>query len=140
MAIHKEQYDEAQRFIDTARDLLDTELTAMAGESYQRAYGAMVVVQMLSELEEVIQYKLVPERRSTLKAMWWQRLQTGQRLAEDWQRIIQVHSLVLSPQEDIHTWLKYASLCRKSGSFVRNTEYVKTFELQLFFRLFLTKL
>lgn len=101
-----------------ARDLLDTELTAMAGESYQRAYGAMVQVQMLSELEEVMHYKLVPERRQTLKEMWWQRLQSGQRLAEDWQRIIQIHSLVLQPHEDIHTWLKYASLCRKSGSVV----------------------
>lgn len=116
LSIHKEQYDEAQHFINTARDLLDTELTAMAGESYQRAYGAMVVVQMLAELEEVIQYRLVPERRPTLKQMWWQRLQSGQQIAEDWQRIIQVHSLVLSPKEDLHTWLKYASLCRKSGS------------------------
>lgn len=34
--------------------MLDTELAAMATESYQRAYGAMVQVQMLSELEEVI--------------------------------------------------------------------------------------
>ncbi|XP_025831250.1 serine/threonine-protein kinase Tor [Agrilus planipennis] len=116
LAIHKENYEEAQKYIDTTRDLLDTELTAMAGESYQRAYGAMVVVQMLAEMEEVIQYKLVPERRLTLRTMWWQRLQSGQRLAEDWQKIIQVHSLVLSPYEDIHTWLKYASLCRKSGS------------------------
>lgn len=39
----------------------------MAGESYQRAYGAMVCVQMLAELEEVIQYKLVPERRPTIR-------------------------------------------------------------------------
>lgn len=116
LAIHKEHYDQAQLFIETARDLLDTELTAMAGESYQRAYGAMVCVQMLAELEEVVQYKLVPERRPTIRAMWWQRLQAGQRIVEDWQRIIQVHTLVLSPQEDMHTWLKYASLCRKSGS------------------------
>ncbi|XP_017768823.1 PREDICTED: target of rapamycin [Nicrophorus vespilloides] len=116
LSIHKEHYDEAQRYIDMARDLIDTELTAMAGESYERAYNAMVVVQMLAELEEVIQYRLIPERRPTLKAMWWQRLQSGQRLVEDWQRIIQVHSLVLTPKEDMHTWLKYASLCRKSGS------------------------
>ncbi|KAJ8929828.1 hypothetical protein NQ314_017426 [Rhamnusium bicolor] len=116
LAIHKEQYKVAQDYIYKTRDILDTELTSMAGESYQRAYGAMVQVQMLSELEEVMQYKLVPERRATLRAMWWQRLQAGQRLVEDWQRIIQVHSLVLEPQEDIHTWLKYAALCRKSGS------------------------
>ncbi|XP_059613044.1 serine/threonine-protein kinase Tor [Phlebotomus argentipes] len=116
LSVHYENYENAQRLIDQTRDLLDTELTAMAGESYERAYGAMVCVQMLAELEEVIQYKLVPERRQTIKEMWWKRLQGGQRLVEDWQRIIQVHSLVVSPQEDVHTWLKYASLCRKSSS------------------------
>lgn len=39
-------------------------------------------------------------------------------MVEDWQRIIQVHSLVLSPEEDVHTWLKYAALCRKSSRLV----------------------
>ncbi|XP_055916701.1 serine/threonine-protein kinase Tor [Eupeodes corollae] len=116
LAVHYGDFETAQRLIDETRDLLDTELTSMAGESYERAYGAMVCVQMLAELEEVIQYKLIPERREPLKTMWWKRLQGGQRLVEDWRRIIQVHSLVVSPQEDVHTWLKYASLCRKSGS------------------------
>jgi len=54
---------------------LDTELTAAAAESYQRAYGAMVSVQMLSELEEVIQYKLKPEKRQIINKVWWDRLQ-----------------------------------------------------------------
>ena len=63
--------------IDKARDILDTELTAMVGESYSRAYGAMVNVQMLSELEEVIQFKLVPERRDAIRNMWWDRLQVS---------------------------------------------------------------
>lgn len=67
------------QYIDTARDLLDTELTAMVGESYQRAYNSMVAVQMLAELEEVIQYKLVPERRQPITQIWWERLQVGER-------------------------------------------------------------
>ena len=74
-AFNREQYGQAQTLIDSARDLLDTELTALSGESYQRAYGAMVQVQMLAELEEVIQYKILPERRSPIRKMWWQRLQ-----------------------------------------------------------------
>lgn len=53
VSIFREQYRVAQDYIYTARDMLDKELTAMAGESYQRAYGAMVQVQILSELEEV---------------------------------------------------------------------------------------
>lgn len=114
-ALHTENYQLAQQCIDKARDILDTELTAMAGESYNRAYGAMVNVQMLSELEEVMQFKLVPERQEAIKHMWWDRLQGCQRVVEDWQKIIQVRSLVVSPLEDMKTWLKYASLCRKSG-------------------------
>ena len=35
----------------------------------------MVTVQMLSELEEIIQYKLMPERRDAIKESWWDRLQ-----------------------------------------------------------------
>lgn len=116
LAVHEGQFSEAQHLVEQTRDLLDTELTAMAGESYQRAYGAMVWVQMLAELEEVVQYKLIPERRTAIRAMWWARLQGGQRLVEDWQRIIRVRRLVVSPIDDMHTWLKYASLCRKSGS------------------------
>lgn len=54
---------------------MDTELTAMAAESYQRAYGSMVSVQMLAELEEVIQYKLKPEKRNIIYKVWWDRLQ-----------------------------------------------------------------
>ncbi|BFZ23557.1 hypothetical protein BsWGS_26596 [Bradybaena similaris] len=113
-ALHSENYQLAQQCIDKARDVLDTELTAMAGESYNRAYGAMVNVQMLAELEEVIQYKLVPERREAIRQMWWNRLKGCQRVVEDWQRILQVRSLVISPEEDMESWLKYASLCRKN--------------------------
>lgn len=118
LAVHKDQYALAYRYVDSARDLLNTELTAMVGESYQRAHAAMVQGQMLAELEEVIQYKLVPERRATIRSMWWERLQGCEQRVEDWQRIIQVHTLVISPHEDMHTWLKYASLCRKSQRYM----------------------
>ena len=47
--------------------------------------------------------------------MWWQRLQGCQRVVDDWQRVLQVRSMVIKPQEDERTWLKFASLCRKSG-------------------------
>ncbi|XP_076451616.1 serine/threonine-protein kinase mTOR-like isoform X2 [Babylonia areolata] len=114
-ALHMENFQQAQQCVDKARDIVDTDLTAMAGESYNRAYAVMVNVQMLSELEEIIKYKLVPERRGNIKEIWWERLKGCQRNVEDWQRILQVRSLVMNPAEDVHAWLKYASLCRKSG-------------------------
>ena len=109
-----QDWDQAYQLIDITRDMLDTELTALSAESYQRAYPIMVQLQMLAELEEAIEYKQVPERRQTINDMWWSRLQGCQRVVEDWQRILQVRSLVLEPADHQRTWLKYASLCRKS--------------------------
>ncbi|RWS10462.1 hypothetical protein B4U79_12736 [Dinothrombium tinctorium] len=115
LEIHNEHFSAAQLLIDKARDLIDTDLTAMAGESHSRAYGAMVQVMMLSELEEVIQYKLVPERREIIKKKWWERLNGCQRNVEDWQKILQVQLLVLNLQENTRSWLKFASLCQRTG-------------------------
>lgn len=56
--------------------------------------------------------------------MWWERLQNGQKIVEDWQKIIQVHTLVISPQNDMLTWLKYASLCRKNGNLMLNNCHI----------------
>lgn len=105
----------AQFYIDKSRQLIDTDLTAMAGESYSRAYTAMIQVQMMSELEEVIHYKLVPERRDMIKRKWWQRLQGCQKSVDEWQKILQVRSLVLSPREDMKSWLKFAKLCERNN-------------------------
>lgn len=116
IAIHEGMWSESRHYIDTARSLLDGELSAVIGESYQRAYGALVNAQLLTELEEVVTYKLVEERRSTIRKTWWTRLQGGQRLVEDWRKMLQIRSLVLSPREDFQTWLKFASLCRKTGA------------------------
>ena len=38
-----------------------------------------------------------------------------QRNMEDWQRILQVRSLILSQQDDIQSWIKFASICLKNG-------------------------
>lgn len=42
------------------------------------------------------------------------RLEGCQRDVEVWQRILQVRSLVLSPHEDMDTWIHFSDLCRDS--------------------------
>ncbi|KFD55349.1 hypothetical protein M513_03689 [Trichuris suis] len=115
LAVQKRNFSDAQVCIDTARDLIDTELTAMVSESYSRAYESMVTVQMLSELEEAIEVKRMPKKRHLISKVWSKRLQDCQSTVEDWQRLLQVRSLVFEPHEMLDTWIKYASLCRKSG-------------------------
>ncbi|KAI0064021.1 atypical/PIKK/FRAP protein kinase [Artomyces pyxidatus] len=117
LSVHQNQFPKALAHITKARDLLDPELTALIGESYGRSYNTMVRAQMLSELEEIITYKQYadqPERQATVKKTWMKRLQGCQPDVEVWQRVLQVRTLVLSPDDDTVMWIKFANLCRKS--------------------------
>lgn len=96
--VHRGQFTKATQHISKARDLLDGELTALVGESYNRAYrcalppspkgvvlmrllhSQIVRVQMLAELEEIIQYKESwkggaenHERRVVIQKTWMRR-------------------------------------------------------------------
>ncbi|KAF4546613.1 Phosphatidylinositol 3-kinase tor2 protein [Lasiodiplodia theobromae] len=100
LAIHRNQFEEAQKHITKTRDGLDTQLSAVFGESYQRAYLPLVRVQMLAELEEIITYKQNsnnPEKQASMRATWMKRLLGCQPNPEIWQRM-----------------LKFTNLCRKN--------------------------
>nr|CCA19196.1 PREDICTED: similar to fkbprapamycin associated protein putative [Albugo laibachii Nc14] len=126
LAVHRCQFDQAALYIDTTRKLLDTKLAALVGESYERAYWIMMTLQQLSELEEIIAYKKLGEGeahyyKQHLIDMWHDRLFTGcKRDVNVWQQILAVRSIILRPQEDIESWLEFASLCRQSGNLSRS--------------------
>ncbi|CAN6610146.1 serine/threonine-protein kinase Tor2p [Trichomonascus vanleenenianus] len=116
--IHRNNFEEAAQQIIKARDQLITELTALVSESYNRAYGVIVRVQMLSELEEIITYKSLPdnsETKITMRQTWMKRLKGCQRNVDIWERMLKVRALVVTPKEDMDMWIKFANLCRKSG-------------------------
>ncbi|KAK2655828.1 hypothetical protein Ddye_008880 [Dipteronia dyeriana] len=122
LLVRRGKYDEAREYVERARKCLATELAALVLESYERAYSNMVRVQQLSELEEVIDYCTLPVggnpvaegRRAIIRNMWTERIQGTKHNVEVWQTLLAVRALVLPPTEDIETWLKFASLCRKS--------------------------
>lgn len=117
LSIHRNNFDKATKQILKARDQLITELTALVSESYNRAYGVVVRVQMLAELEEIILYKLLPENveeKKTMRKTWMKRLKGCQRNVDIWQRMLKVRALVVKPKQDMEMWIKFANLCRKS--------------------------
>ncbi|CAI9104219.1 OLC1v1002849C2 [Oldenlandia corymbosa var. corymbosa] len=122
LLVRRGKYDEAREYVERARKCLATELAALVLESYDRAYSNMVRVQQLSELEEVIEYCTIPVgnsvaegRRALIRNMWNERIKGAKRNVEVWQALLVVRALVLPPTEDCETWIKFASLCRKSG-------------------------
>ncbi|KAK3331873.1 phosphatidylinositol 3-kinase tor2 [Cercophora scortea] len=116
LALHRNQFREAVQCVEQAREGLDTELSALVSESYNRAYQVVVRVQMLAELEELIVYKQCgEEKKVTMRKTWETRLKGCQRNVEVWQRMLRLRSLVMAPKENMHMWTKFANLCRKSG-------------------------
>ncbi len=118
LALHRNQFREAAMFVQKAREGLDTELSALVSESYNRAYTVVVRVQMLAELEELIVYKQShsnPAKQETMRRTWEKRLLGCQRNVEVWQRMLKLRALVISPTENMQMMIKFANLCRKSG-------------------------
>lgn len=118
LSLHRNNFEDASNHILVARDLLVTEITALVSESYNRAYGVVVRVQMLAELEEIIKYKCLPrgsEKRAIMRKTWNTRLLGCQRNVDIWQRMLKVRALVIKPKQDMDMWIKFANLCRKSG-------------------------
>ncbi|KAK5740672.1 phosphatidylinositol kinase-related protein kinase tor1 [Elasticomyces elasticus] len=117
LSIHRNQFEEAHAHITKAREGLDTELSALLGESYTRAYGVIVRVQMLAELEEIITYKQHAndaDKQERMRETWTKRLKGCQRNVEVWQRMMKVRALVITPKENTEMYIKFASICRKA--------------------------
>ncbi|KAH8049289.1 phosphatidylinositol kinase [Aureococcus anophagefferens] len=128
--------DEAVDLVDDARRLLHGSFAALVAESYKRAYGTMVTVQQLAELEEIVGFgasssrrgesrrsgdarrgaDAVSDHRAALVARWRRRLAGCPHDVAVWQRVLNVRALVLSYEDDPDSWLRYASLCRHSGN------------------------
>lgn len=116
LALHRNQFREALNCVQQAREGLDTELSALVSESYNRAYQVVVRVQMLAELEELVVYKQCDEKKqAVMRKTWETRLKGCQRNVEVWQRMLRLRALVITPTENMGMWIKFSNLCRKSG-------------------------
>jgi hypothetical protein len=57
LAVHKENYSLAMSLIHETREQLSETISSLLSESYSRAYRAMVSMQILAEMEEVVELK-----------------------------------------------------------------------------------
>uniref|UniRef100_A0A1I8JMZ2 FAT domain-containing protein n=1 Tax=Macrostomum lignano TaxID=282301 RepID=A0A1I8JMZ2_9PLAT len=88
-AIHLGVFDEARCFLDRSRDILDADIANAASDSYMRSYSICVSAQTLTELEEVMEYRLETDRRPLIRECWSKRLESCDKQVEDWWRLLQ---------------------------------------------------
>ncbi|ELP92074.1 FKBP12-rapamycin complex-associated protein, putative [Entamoeba invadens IP1] len=117
-SINKGEFTRANDFIGKERELLDAELSALAGECYERAYLTVARSQMLAELEEVIMFKegmYNEDTKSILKSAWTEKLVNAKEDVSIWQKLLKIHSFVLNETENSDCWIKYTGLCYNNG-------------------------
>lgn len=64
LAVHQRDYSKASSLISETRSALSGNFTSLMSESYSRAYRAMVSMQILAELDEVVEFKQLEEKVS----------------------------------------------------------------------------
>ena len=116
ISIKKGQFNDSFSYINKAREQLDTKVTALLGESYNRAYKCILDLQFLSEMEEIIIFtNSSREKQQMLRSIWDKRLGYIQRDITPWQKTLALRSMVIKKTDDIDVYIRYANLCRKSG-------------------------
>mmetsp|Transcript_20902 Transcript_20902/g.45314 ORF Transcript_20902/g.45314 Transcript_20902/m.45314 type:complete len:3366 (+) Transcript_20902:339-10436(+) len=133
--IHRAEWDDAAKSIDSARKAMDSRFTALLAESYKRAYPSMVSAQLLSELEEIISFRQFEMRtnsgiklhaanrpdakqaRQHLLNVWRQRLDGCRIDAEVHSSILAVRSLVLTPTDEVEATITLSDLSRQAQAY-----------------------
>ncbi|RNF17895.1 putative target of rapamycin (TOR) kinase 1 [Trypanosoma conorhini] len=113
LATRKRQFREADRLIKLCRRRLDSNLSALVAESYDRAYELFVGIQQLSELEEVAVAARDVRSVHRWQELWERRL--GSMAYEGWPGTLANHTLVVHPAQELDMWLRFVSLSRANG-------------------------
>ena len=120
ISLHKGSIETARDLVTRCRANIDRDLSALVGESYDRAYRLIVSLQQLSELEEIANVlerreSNDPEVRTKLSDLWRKRLMMMAPDPIEWQGTLANHTLVLNPRDNLDMWLHFVSLSRMNG-------------------------
>ncbi|CAJ1013169.1 Domain (DUF3385)/FAT domain/FKBP12-rapamycin binding domain [Leishmania naiffi] len=113
LATHKLQFHDAVPLIQNCRKRLDSTLSALVAESYDRAYGLFVGIQQLSELEELAFVADNPQGLNHWQELWEKRL--AAMAYEGWPGTLANHTLVIPLGQELEMWLRFVSLSRVHG-------------------------
>uniref|UniRef100_A0A452YXJ7 non-specific serine/threonine protein kinase n=2 Tax=Aegilops tauschii subsp. strangulata TaxID=200361 RepID=A0A452YXJ7_AEGTS len=73
------------------------------------------VIQVIDYCTLPMESPIADGRRELIRNMWNERIKGTKRNVEVWQALLAVRELVLPPNEDRDTWIRFAKLCWKSG-------------------------
>ncbi|KAJ1957088.1 phosphatidylinositol kinase- protein kinase tor1, partial [Linderina pennispora] len=117
VAVLHNRTTDAARAIKLARHELETDFSSHLAESYSRGFTHVFRCQMLTELEEVMEFRTAHsnrERQLAIAETWRLRMQGVPYDVNTWRRLLWIHSLAIRPIQDLDMWAKFINLCRKT--------------------------
>ena len=125
LAIKDGEYSKAENYIYIARDSIDDTIKALLNESYERAYKFLLYNENLCQLEDIIKLNKnnninsqeYNKKKENLKIKWNRALDSKKEDIKDYQRIVSIRRIILSPEEDYLTSLELSKICRKKDKF-----------------------
>ncbi|KAJ2712879.1 phosphatidylinositol kinase- protein kinase tor1 [Coemansia spiralis] len=118
LAVHQRRTSDAAEHIAQARKAINVGQLLHIAHSDIHGYAQMFQCQMLTELEEIIEFKndgCTRERQENLIQAWNTRLGGMRQDVAKWQRALRLRSLALRPILDVDTWVALANMSRHSG-------------------------
>ena len=124
VSIKNEEFKNAQKYIDIARDSIDDKIKALLNESYERAYKLLLDNENLCELEDIIRLNKnnsnineFQNKKEKLKLKWNKLLELKEEDIKTYERIIGIRKIIFDPKEDYLSSLKLSKICRKKDRF-----------------------
>lgn len=113
VAVSQRQVHRAEQFIQQCRRRLDSGVSTLIAESYERAYSEFIGCQQLSELEEMLLAISGHRTRQHWQEIWERRL-VGMAY-EGWKGTMTNHTMMISQLDELNMWLKFVNLSRLNG-------------------------
>ncbi|CAC9541356.1 phosphatidylinositol 3-kinase-like protei [Leishmania infantum JPCM5] len=119
-----ECHDELLRYTDKVRESMLESFADSLNENYNRAYEGMTRLQHLRHFEELVSFTTAcEERQALLKRVWHRRLVQMSSRPDDLMTVLSINSLVLEPEDDLHSYV-YVIRCLCKSQWFSHAEHL----------------
>ena len=134
--IHDEKYENALKFIFSAKKIILSDIKALLSESYTRGYELLIKNQLLCLLEQIIEYKQFHDNDelylNQMVNFWNQGLDmVGKEDPSIYERFLSLRALVLPIEKEFEKFMDLSKIYRKMGLFEQSEKILNRMEKKL---------
>ena len=136
ISIYDEKYENALKFILSAKKTILSDIKPLLAESYTRGYKLLIKNQLLCLLEQIIEYKqFYNNNEKYLKQMvifWDKGLEMiGQEDPSIYEKFLSLRSLILPIEKDYEKYIDLAKIYRKMGMYNQSRNILNRIQKKL---------